>query len=222
MPITEQKVRELAAHGEHSRLDFKRDMYDWSRSGTNAELAKDLMAIANELHAHAEPGYILVGIDDDGTILGVPPTSHVDDADLHQKVANLLNEIPPFSYSVVDTGGLSIGVFEIRPGRRPYFPVKDSGASLRRRVPLHRNGTSTDVASPLMVLEWAKQDDPNLHRLRSLELRELEERARPEGPTCHRHARRKRKREMVRARGSEHRPVPVQVEPLSMAPGMEG
>ncbi len=181
MPISPEKVRELAAHGEHSRLDFKREMYDWTKPATNAELAKDLMAIANELSADAEPGYILVGVEDDGTIVGIPSSLHLDDADLHQKVKHFLNETPQFSYSAADVDGLSIGVFEIRPGRRPYFPLKDSGTVLRRRVPFHRNGTSTDVASPLMVIEWAKQDDPDSHRLRLLQLREHEVRAKPRG-----------------------------------------
>lgn len=181
MPITADKVRELAAHGEHSRLDFKREMYDWTNAATNAELAKDLMAIANELSVDAEPGYILVGVDDDGAIVGIPPSLHLDDAALHQKVKHLLNETPLFSYSAVEVDGLSIGVFEIGPGRRPYFPLKDSGNVLRRRVPFHRNGTSTDVASPLMVIEWAKQDDPDSHRLRLLQLREHEVRAKPRG-----------------------------------------
>lgn len=181
MPLYSDQVRELAAHGEHSRLDFKRAMYDWTLPSTNAELAKDLMAIANELSLGGESGHILIGVDDDGTLTGVPSTQHLDDAHLHQKVQHLLNETPLFTYSVVDVDGLSIGVFEIRPGRRPYFPLKDSSNVLRRRVPLHRNGTATDVASPLMVIEWSKQDDPESNRLRKLQLREHEARAKPTG-----------------------------------------
>lgn len=182
MPISPEKVRELAARGEGATLDFKVADYDWSRkNAANAELAKDLMAMANVLRPNSPPAYILVGVKNDGTIVGVPAASHLDDAVLHQKVRNLLNQTPLFSYGPVDVDGMSVGVFEIRGGGRPYFSLVDAAPSLRRHAALYRNGSSTDEASPTMILEWAREDDPDAHRLRSLEIRKLEAEARVHG-----------------------------------------
>lgn len=183
MPITADDIRELAARKESASLDFKEVDYDWSptaKKKSNSELAKDLMAFANSLQANSGPGYILIGVQDDGTIVGVPPVSHQDDAALHQKVQGLLNKTPHFSYVPVEVDGVSVGAYEIRPGGRPYFPLKDSG-SIRRHVALHRNGSSTDLASPTMILEWAREDDPDGHRRRALELRKLEAEAQVHG-----------------------------------------
>lgn len=188
MPITADKVRELAARGESATLDFKEQMYDFTnRTHANAELAKDLMAMANSIRANSEPAYILIGVKDDGSIVGVPASSHPDDAVLHQKVAGLLDRTPTFAYAPIEVDGCSVGVFEIRGGGRPYFPLKDQGNAggggfaLRRHVALYRNGSSSDLASPRMILDWAREDDPDAHRHRSLELRELEARARVHG-----------------------------------------
>lgn len=183
MPISPDRLRELAARGESPTLDFKEKMYDFAanRAAANAELAKDLMALANSLKVGSEPAYILIGVQDDGTIVGVPPASHVDDASLHQKVAGLLNRTPNFSYAIVDVDSMSVGVFEIHSGGRPYFPLKDVPPSLRKHVGMYRSGSSTEPASPTMVIEWSREDDPAGNRIKELELREREAEARVDG-----------------------------------------
>lgn len=170
MPIDADKVRELAARGEGTKLDFKREDYNWGGGrAANAELAKDLMAIANILGPTSESAYILVGVDDDGTIVGI--TAHEDDADLHGRVRPLLNHSPNFLYYAVDVDGRSVGVFEILPGGRPYFAVSAT-PPLQRQIALYRDGTRTDVASPTQIIAWSREDDAETHELRALELRE--------------------------------------------------
>jgi predicted HTH transcriptional regulator len=66
--INADKVRELATRGERSTLDYKRDDYAWGSATANAEFAKDIMAMVNAPGPSAEPAYILLGVDDDGTI----------------------------------------------------------------------------------------------------------------------------------------------------------
>jgi hypothetical protein len=70
--------------------------------------------MANVLGPASEPAYILIGVDEARTILGVK-TVHQDD--LHQKVRGILNACPDFSYGEVVVRGLSVGVYEIRRGR---------------------------------------------------------------------------------------------------------
>src|SRR5262245_55718199 len=109
-PVNANLVRELAARRESPTLDFKRADYHWNDGG-NRELAKDLMAIANSLGPAHAPGYILIGVEEvdpekTGRVVGVDPNSHLNDADLHQKVLFLLNRTPNFSYTVVEVDGL--------------------------------------------------------------------------------------------------------------------
>lgn len=163
VPISADKVRELAARGARTTLDLKGVDYPWAAGKTaNAELARDLMALANVLGPHASPAYILIGVQNDGTIVGVPPASHLDNAALHQKVKDLLNKMPLVSYCPVEVDGLSVGVYEITPGGRPYFPLRDAEPSLQKHVAKYRDGTSTETASPSMVLEWHREDDRQL------------------------------------------------------------
>ena len=114
MTLTAELVRELAARGESPTLDYKRDDYDWSAKPANAELAKDLMAMANLLGPSAQPAHILIGVTNVGDLVGIQ-SKHMDDAQLHQKVRDLLNCIPAFSYQAVDVDGLSVGVYTIVP-----------------------------------------------------------------------------------------------------------
>lgn len=126
MPLDADTIRSLAAQREGTRLDFKSQQYDWKSDG-NLELAKDLMAMANALGPRGGNAHILIGVqelsDHSGQVVGVAPSDHLDDASMHQKVQGLLNRVPDFSYVQVEVDGASVGVFEVRPGRRPIFPT---------------------------------------------------------------------------------------------------
>lgn len=167
MPISVETIRELLARNEGPALDFKATHYPGTNSG-NAEMAKDVMAISNGLSPHASLGHILIGVNENsdktGFVVGVDPNSHLDDASMQQKVKAILNRTPKFSYSSIEIDGLSVGVFEILPGGRPYYPLKDyppnaHGNKLNRFVALVRLGTSTDAASPDQIRSWIREDD---------------------------------------------------------------
>jgi hypothetical protein len=178
MLVTVDQVRELLARVENPKLDFKSSDYDWDNEGNN-ELAKDLMATGNVLPRGTEPGYILIGVNEatDGTGIatGVSSSSHLDDAKLHQKVSGVLNRTPSFSYMPVDIDGKSIGVYEVRPGGRPFYALRDSGKRhrLKRFEARYRNGSATEVASPDQIIEWSREDDVLAHEIRELELEKL-------------------------------------------------
>ena len=161
MPINAEFIRELTVRREGPALDFKSEQYDWSAGG-NAELAKDLMAMANGLSPTSSPAYILIGVEEDSDktsrIVGVARSSHLDDACMQQKVRSLLNCSPRFLYSPVEVDGMSVGVFEIYPGGRPFFPPKDN-PKLAKHQALIRSGTSTDVATPIQIQSWAREDE---------------------------------------------------------------
>lgn len=183
MPLDADAIRSLAAQHEGTRLDFKSQQYDWKSDG-NLELAKDLMAMANALSPGGGNAYILVGVkelsDHSGEIVGVAPTAHLDDASMHQKVHPHLNRTPDFSYTQVDVGGLSVGVFEVRPGRRPIFATVTKGP-LVRGVARYRDGSSTpqEGAWPDRIVGWFQEDHANLLREAEVEALRIQTVARP-------------------------------------------
>jgi hypothetical protein len=139
------------------------------------------MAMANKLGPQAAPAHILVGVrevlpEKTGEIVGIDRSRHLDDAKMQEKVKRLLSRHPNFTYSVVEVDGLSIGVFEIRPGGRPFYPLKDTGSThkLVRYQAVHRIGTATDVASPDQIVAWSREDDPVSAKLKDLEMEERE------------------------------------------------
>jgi hypothetical protein len=178
--MTADEIRELASRREGTDLDFKLEQYDWTNDG-NHELAKDLMAMANKLGPYSAPAHILIGVKEvlpekTGEIVGIDPSHHLDDAKMQEKVKRLLNRQPKFSYAAVGVDGMSVGVFEIGPGGRPFYALKDAGSThkLVRFQVLHRIGTATDVASGDEIVTWSREDDPMDLKLRALELEERE------------------------------------------------
>ncbi len=170
--MDEAFVRELLSRTESPTLDFKREHHT-----SDVELAKDLMAIANVLRLD-ERGHIVFGADEDpidrtGIVVGLAGKVP-DDASLQQQITHRLNRVPCFTYQSFTLDGLTVGVLEIvGEGKRPYFPIRDSGNLLTRFLPLKRVGTITERASPIEVIEWSRQDDPVLHEKAKLELEEL-------------------------------------------------
>lgn len=87
---------------------------------------------------------------------------------MQQKISVLLNRTPNVSYYPMLIDGLSIGVFEIHPGGRPFYPLKEKG-KLHRLVRFEarvRLGTSTDVASPDQIQSWVQEDEALLRMQR--------------------------------------------------------
>jgi hypothetical protein len=184
--LDEDSVRSLIAQQESAWLDFKKEMYDW-RDGGDAELAKDIMAIANLLPRGADKkGYILVGVEEveperTGNLLGFTPDERLGDAEFQEKVKDKLNRQPRFRYAIVPVAGKLVGVFEISSGERPYFALKDFNGrgklALRRNAAYYRTGARNDVASPAEILSRDREDNPARHRLVELQLAEAEAKA---------------------------------------------
>jgi hypothetical protein len=154
--MTPDEFKTLCSRREGAFLDFKECFYENSDSG-NAELAKDIMSIGNGLGLQAS-GHLLFGVreesDGTGLIVGCELEDWVTDANLQQKVRSILNRVPRFS-----------------PGGRPFFALRDR-SSLRRHQALVRVGSSSDVASPDEILDWARQDEAL--GVRALEAEHLE------------------------------------------------
>ncbi|MBI2395955.1 MAG: ATP-binding protein [Deltaproteobacteria bacterium] len=157
MPITAADIRELMLRGENETLDFKRQHHT-----DDAELAKDLMSIANRLRKTSQPGYLLIGIDEDEHGLGrfaEEQPAHPDDAPLQQKVRNYLNPPLDFHFYVVRVEGFVVGVFEIRYSKRPIAAARTSGNKLQAGLAYVRRGTSNALATAHEIVDWAREDN---------------------------------------------------------------
>lgn len=157
MPIDADYVRELAARMEGAHLGFR-----VNAPGSDAELARDLGAIANGLPVGSEPGYLLIGVAGDartgtGVIDGVDVKSLKSNDEYHRRVGPLLNHLPRFEFYSVDVGGDLVGVFEVFAGGRPYYSLSNS-PPLQRRAAFYRSGSMVDIATPLQIVEWARVD----------------------------------------------------------------
>jgi hypothetical protein len=95
MTLDSDQFRVLASQRETTTLDFKQSFYENSAKGTG-ELAKDIIAMANLLHADSAPAYVLIGVreesDGSATIVGFTHEQWMTDGNLQQKVLGQLNE----------------------------------------------------------------------------------------------------------------------------------
>ena len=156
MTLDPDLVRELARRIEGTRVEFKGSMIE------DAKLAKQLCGMANALAINSEPGHVLVGVeqveaDRTGRIVGVDPSTLLNEADYRQKLATYLNRVPEFSLHVVPIDGVTLAVFEVRPGKRPYYAIKES-PPLRKPVAYVRDGESVEPATPTQIVDWAHED----------------------------------------------------------------
>ena len=118
----ERELPALISKGESDNLEFKKDMSGNAKS----KIAETICAFANNLPGHGKPGIILIGVEDDGSILGVPP----DQIEQVQQVAGNMragNIVPPPSLTVTraQLAGRTIVVIEVQPSRAT--PVKCAG-----------------------------------------------------------------------------------------------
>jgi len=131
--MNESEVRQMILGGERPTVEFKSVVPD------SRVIARLLAAFAN-----GEGGTLLIGIGEDGRILGADVRS------LASKVSDvlpLLRPEPRTAVEQVEVGGASIGIVTVEASREP--PVLAEGAAFARIGPTIRPMTSEDLR-PLM------------------------------------------------------------------------
>jgi len=117
--ITEERVRELIA-------DMESDWIERTRSTADDKLGQAICAFSNDFPNHQHPGYLLLGVNDDGTLAGKTWT----DEDL-QKIGGIKTNgkiLPQPSLvvsSVFKFEGGDVVVIEVKPSTYP--PVRYEG-----------------------------------------------------------------------------------------------
>jgi ATP-dependent DNA helicase RecG len=118
--LTAGEVRTLAA-------DLESDRIERTLSTTDTEKFREaICAFANDMPAHSQPGYLLLGIDDRGHIPGVNVTDQLLQSLAARRDDGRIQPIPTMNVAKVDMGGgVAVVVVEVFPSDSP--PVRASG-----------------------------------------------------------------------------------------------
>jgi len=124
-------IKRLIAQGEGPTVEFKREVDLSTREG-QAEFCKDLMSLANIMKTVGKTSYLLIGVDDNGEIVGMKsPLNHrqlKDAADLYCQ--------PPvvFRYWQGLVDGKLVGLLIIPQSYRKPHKFKREYASDKKRI----------------------------------------------------------------------------------------
>jgi len=114
--MTARKLRGIIEHGESDTVEFKRKFSGYDK------IAKEMIALAN-----TRGGWLLIGIDDDGRIVGVD--SEKSEVDLAVTAAEFHSD-PPIENTIhiVDIDGTDVVAIEIPESRaKPHKLVPSQG-----------------------------------------------------------------------------------------------
>lgn len=153
----EALIDRLLLGGESAKCDFKRDQYEQAAREVEkrSELLKDVLAMANAWGDG--PSYIVLGVSDNGQVLGLKPEDSVDDSRVQQFIQSKLNTVLQFSYRELAYKGVSLGLITIPAQQRPFYSMRNIGIVKAFDV-LVRRGTSTAVALPDEIASMGRAD----------------------------------------------------------------
>jgi ATP-dependent DNA helicase RecG len=118
--ISADEVRAFAA-------DLESDRIERTLSTTDAEKFREaICAFSNDMPGHGLPGYLLIGIDDNGRIVGARVTDQLLQALAQRRDDGRIQPIPTMNVARIEIGpGLAVAVVEVFPSESP--PVRASG-----------------------------------------------------------------------------------------------
>lgn len=156
--MNETTVLKLIAKGETSTIDFKESL-SLDKAHPKAELIKDILSIANTTTSE---GYLLVGVDDDGRIIGI---DSLDEERIQQIVRKYIS--PPVRIicdviPIASVGFLKVGVISILATKQPHKVARDIDKLTQDTVFL-RHGSVITKASPEEIIQM-HDNESNLHR----------------------------------------------------------
>ena len=119
MPISDIELNEIAVDVESDRVERKEALTDRGRAG------QAVCAFANDLPGHGLPGYLLIGVADDGT-----PTDLAITDQLLQNLGGLRDDgdilpVPSITVTKRQVAGVEVALVEVLPSTAP--PVRYKG-----------------------------------------------------------------------------------------------
>ena len=136
--MNDDDLRDLVRAGESSRVEFKPN----AKRHLREDIGHDICAFANDYPGSGQPGYLVIGVEDDGS----PASYTVTDEDVRTIASMRSNgNIHPFPQMTVEVrmvGGTRCIVAEIQPARS--LPVKFNGRVCIRIGSERRHATALE------------------------------------------------------------------------------
>lgn len=166
--LTDQELTEIIAGGETDRVEFKESL-----SGSAKEsIRQAICAFANDLPRNEEPGVVLVGVRDDGSLAGLTVTDRMLNQLADMKTDG--NIVPPPSLAVqnLELAGGDVAIVRVDPSDSP--PVRCKGAIYIRIGP--RRGIATAQDERILNEKRRYGDLPfDLHPVPTAKLADLDQ-----------------------------------------------
>lgn len=166
--MKEPNLHSLIAAGENDNVEFKRELHLDSADG-KVEFIKDIIALVN---SSADGGYLLVGIDNNKTIVGC---STLEEERLQQLASTYIYPTITLKASLVEVhtpDSRSVGVLEVYPAERPHHVARNIGR-LNQNDVFVRHGTVVEKASPAEMFAMRDQSRLGADRRNYLRAAEL-------------------------------------------------
>lgn len=142
--LTDTQLEALIAAGETERCEFKRRLKD-----AKDDVCHDICAFSNDLPGSGEPGYVFIGIENDGASAALQVTDELVREVAQIRLNGNIVPWPTMSVEVRRLMGADVVVVEVAPHDHP--PVRYDG-----RV-CTRVGTVRAVASPQEEIRLAER-----------------------------------------------------------------
>ena len=165
-PFSAKDVKGLIAAGESDLVEFKRLWFDLEQAEGKARLTQDVLALSNTVRPDA-PGFILIGVDDDRTVVGVqePPEPET----ITNILANYIHPPADVRCRHYDIDGLTVSVVSVSwsPARPHYSPRQHPGVLAKEVVYVRRDKTTGTLSLPeieVLIREKDARFGPLTHR----------------------------------------------------------
>ena len=144
--FTNDELIEIINHGESDRVEFTESTKDMDK------VRQAICAFTNDLPNHHMPGFVFIGINDDGNCAGLT----IDDG-LLQRLGGLRSDgkMLPFPSIEVDKknlNGCEVAVIQVEPSENP--PVKSDGRCWIRVGPRRGQATPEDERRLIEKRRW--------------------------------------------------------------------
>ena len=142
--LNQKEIYRLIKEGEGESLDFKQGI------NSKEKIAKTLSAFAN-----TKGGYLLIGVKDNGKILGVDPMEEKEM--LEWTTDSFTKPVVPIDYEIIEVEGKSILAAYIKESnQKPHFALDEN----KRKWAYIRSKDQTLLAS-IVLLDVMKKDSMN-------------------------------------------------------------
>jgi very-short-patch-repair endonuclease len=172
-PVRDRRVPEptllerLIAEGEHSRLEFKESLRWDVRRQVEYKKLEDVVIKTIAALANQDGGTLLIGVSDNGTVVGVEPDLALCEGSRDKfevQLTNLLNArfSPAFTATKVRVGFPSHGDklvcrVDVQRSRRPiYVKLPDQSGAVAERL-FCRNGNASHEIPPSQIADFVKE-----------------------------------------------------------------